>query len=277
MATKRYYYGARPDLPDERDHRKVYKESEIPSATHFPTVDIRRYVDHIYDQKALESCTANSLCGAYGLDLKKQSETLAEGYKYFNPSRLFLYYNTRELEGSVESNVGATIRDTIKSLNRLGLCKESDWPYDVSKFTEKPPESCYAAARGNILCKYQRLNQDIDQFRACLKEGSPFVFGFNVYTSFHCAENTAMGKMPVPNPSDPSEKKEGGHAVMAVGYDDAAKHVVVLNSWGEGWGDKGYFYMPYDFIVGNECYDFWKISFVLESSALKTTTTCTTL
>lgn len=256
-----YYLGAKPDTPDRRDHRKVYSQAEIPSS---PNVDLRQYVDHVYDQGQLASCTANALCGAYGLDLKKQSQTLLGDYYYFDSSRLFLYYNTREYEGTAYYDSGASIRDTVKALNRQGVCTESDWPYDVRKFDEKPPKRCYDAAKGNTLCKYERLGQDIDQLRACLKDNCPFVFGFKMYNSFTSESN---GEIPMPTNSERAHDPVGirRHAVMAVGYDDRRRRIVILNSWGSSWGDNGYFYMPYHFIMDRGmCFDFWKISFACE-------------
>uniref|UniRef100_A0A1X7SZ67 Peptidase C1A papain C-terminal domain-containing protein n=1 Tax=Amphimedon queenslandica TaxID=400682 RepID=A0A1X7SZ67_AMPQE len=258
-----HYYGAKPDRPDYRDQRKKYEQHEIPSERTHPNVDLSGYVHHVYDQGDLGSCTANALCSAYGLDLVKQSQTTRGGYYYFDPSRLFLYYNTREREGNQSKDSGASIRDTVKSMNRKGVCKESEWPYKVWKFKEKPPQSCYDAAVGNNLCKYERLDHNIDQFRACLKDNCPFVFGFNVYASFHNISRN--GYMPLPSRREQLGEPLGYHAVVAVGYDDSRRCIKVLNSWGSRWGDGGYFYMPYEFIKDSSlCFDFWKISFACE-------------
>ena len=260
MAGVRYYYGAKPDKPDGRDHRRMYEQHEIPMWTH-PNIDLSGYVHHVYDQGKLESCTANALCAAYGLDLVKQSRTTRGGFSYFNPSRLFLYYNTREHEGNQSKDNGASIRDAVKAMNCRGVCKESDWPY-MMRFNEKPPQSAYDSAVGNNLCKYERLYQDIDQFRACLKDKCPFVFGFKVYDSFIDSKN---GYMPMPSTYERDCGSHGRHAVLAVGYDDSRRCIKVLNSWGSKWGDNGYFYMPYEFIEDSSlCFDFWKISFACE-------------
>ena len=262
MAQVIYYYGARPDIRDDRDLHRVYQQSQIPTS---PAVDLRRYVDHVYDQGSLSSCTANALCAAYGLDLMKQSMTLSGGYFYFDSSRLFLYYNTRQYEGTTQHDAGATLRDTIKAMKRQGVCKESDWPYASKEYRTKPPSRCYEAASGNVLCQYERLRQDINQLRACLNDHCPFVFGFNIYHSFHDYNNQKFGEMSLPTYYEKSREPIGRHAVTAVGYDDNKKCLIILNSWGDGWGDKGYFYMPYDFIVDSKmCYDFWKISFACE-------------
>ena len=266
------YYGCKRDTHDHRDLKKVYMYDMVPSSLQHPNVDLRRYVHHVYDQGNLGSCTANAVCAAYGFDLKKQSQaphTLAavlshRNYSYFDSSRLFLYYNTRKIENKVLEDSGASIRDTIKSLKRDGVCEETFWPYRTDKFAQAPPPNAYLSAKGNVASKYESLHQDIDQFRACLKENCPFVFGFEVFKSFSCYANCHYGEMPMPTPNDSAE---GRHAVMAVGYDDKRKRFIVLNSWGENWGDKGYFYMPYDFIKDPAlCFSFWKITYVEEST-----------
>ena len=256
MASVVRCYGAKPDNPDWRDIRKEY--TEIPSWDYYYTQDLQKYVDHVYDQGSIASCTANALCAAYGLDLKKQSQTLDGGYQYFNPSRLFLYYNTRDYELTTFQDSGASIRDTIKALNRKGVCEESSWPYIPSNLTKKPSSSCYKSAEGNTLCKYERLMQDVDQLRACLNSNCPFVFGFNVYASFYNIGSDGVMTMPWYY----REKEIGKHAVVAVGYSDRKQQFKVLNSWGPNWGDHGYFYVPYDFIKEDRwCFDFWKITF----------------
>ena len=269
------YYGAKPDNRDPRDRKRVYEYHEIPRD---PAADLRRFVPQIYYQDSLGSCTANAVCAAYGIDLVKQSRQLrGQGYHYFEPSRLFVYYNTREKEGTVSKDVGASIREAVKALNKSGVCTESagqigSWPYDVSKFARKPPQICYTNAQGNTLCEYERLDQDMEQFRACLKNGYPIVFGFKIFRSFESIESSggSAGVMPMPSKYERQSpnKFDGRHAVVAVGYDDKAKMVIVLNSWGSSWGDGGYFYMPYDFIIDDAmCFDFWKITFACERGA----------
>lgn len=262
MSSDQRYYGAKRDTHDPRDYHKIYKLSTIPSKRIHPNVDLSMYVPLVYDQGPLNSCTSNAVCGAYALDLKKQSQNL-KGYSYFDPSRLFLYYNTRKRENMVRHDSGASIRDTLKAMNCSGVCEETDWPYTAKKFKTRPTQTSYDKARGNDL-KYERLKNDIDQLRACLKEGCPFVFGFEVYGSFERSRN---GKIRMPTPAERRGECDGRHAVVGVGYDDTKKHMKVLNSWGSSWGDGGYFYLPYDFISDPHlCFDFWKITFAYEKS-----------
>ncbi len=262
------YYGAKVDTWDYRDYKKEYSRREIPQ---FDVHDsyrthecyLYKYVDHVYDQGQLGSCTANALCAAYGLDLKKQEETSHRGYVYFDPSRLFLYYNARDYEGTTQKDSGASIRDAVKALNRKGVCKEEDWPYYIYKYKQKPTHQAFQSAQGNNLCKYERLQQNVDQLRACINEQCPFVFGFKVYNT--CIEKAGRKETMSPPEWRERHRPDGRHAVVAVGYSDRRKAFLILNSWGSSWGNAGYFFMSYDFIKDSDlCFDFWKISFACQ-------------
>ena len=254
-----HHTGCKPDRPDPRDLVKVYGSSNIPSADSHPEVDLRKYVLKVFDQgKKLGCCVASAVCSAYELELNKEAEPHGYYYYHFDPSRLFLYYNSRIVEKATEIDAGASIKDTLDSVHTLGVCRESLWPYKVRKFAVKPPDACYEDALGKTISKYESLKQDINQFRACLKEGNPFVFGFRVYNSFIIKKD---GLMPMPSAQEIKSYTEPfGHSVLAVGYNDHTECITVLNSWGESWGDKGYFYMPYKYITDPlQARDFWKI------------------
>jgi len=148
------------------------------------------------------------------------------------------------------------LRDGIKTLVKQGACSEAKWPYTIAKFAKKPPAPCYAEARLHQVTAYARLER-IDEMRACLADGFPFVFGFSVYDSFESREVGRTGVVPMPRPR---ERLLGGHAVLGVGYDDRTKRFWVRNSWGTRWGVKGYFTMPYDYLEDrNLSDDFWTI------------------
>src|SRR3954452_17409791 len=123
-------YGWVRDLPDQRDH--VYAAPAMPRAALPPSADLRGQCPPVYDQGQLGSCTANAIGGAFEFDL------LAQGLADFVPSRLFIYYNERAIEGSIDSDSGAMIRDGIKSVAKVGVCAETSWKYDITKFTEGP-------------------------------------------------------------------------------------------------------------------------------------------
>jgi len=232
------WYGWIPDLPDQRDvaYRAVYRvPPKLPAK-----VDLLAGCSPIEDQGNLGSCTANALVGALEfLELKEQQPLL-------DLSRLFVYYNERVIEHSTRTDAGAMLRDGIKSLAKLGVCAEESWPYVVAQFAKKPNAACYAQAKKHTITSYQRLGT-LAEMRACLAEGFPFVFGFSVYESF---ESTAIARTGTVNLPNPRERLIGGHAVCAVGYDDKSQRFIVRNSWGTGWGQKGYFTMPYAYVGG---------------------------
>lgn len=256
-------FGAEPDSPDSRDFLQRFEAEDIPTVEE---VNLWSNIGHVpwlpYSQMPLESCTANAVCAAYTYDLIKQHEIVT-----FNPSRLFLYYNTRvQVEKRNPQSKTASLRDTVKAMSKIGVCLEDSWKYDAKQVAMKPSAQCYKEAEGNKIKSYHRIDQsnDINQLRACLNAGSPFVFSFIVYPSFYQAPPS--GVVPVPTASEKAKNPHPpGHACVAVGYNDKSKTIRVLNSWGKNWGDNGFFYMPYDYITNRSlCYDFWKIEFVQE-------------
>jgi C1A family cysteine protease len=244
-------YGWIPDLPDTRD--RLYR---APRKIALPkSVDLRANCPKVYDQGDLGSCTANAIAAAIEFDQRK--ENLAQP---FTPSRLFIYYNERALEGTVSSDSGAMIRDGIKSVASQGACAETMWPYLEPKFADRPPLQCYQAGKLHPAVSYSRLAQDLGQLKACLASGYPFVFGFTVYQSFENGQVAHTGVGPMPQPNDAAL---GGHAVMAAGYDDASGRFLVRNSWGPEWGMGGYFTLPYAYLTdSNLADDFWTIRVV---------------
>lgn len=164
------------------------------------------------------------------------------------------------MEGTVDEDAGAMIRDGIKSVAKQGAPHERLWPYDLKKFRTKPSAPAYADARKHPAVLYERVAWDLQQLRGCLAAGYPFVFGFSVYTSFESAAVSKSGHMPMPKPK---EKVLGGHAVLAVGYDHPKRRFIVRNSWGKTWGMSGHFTMPYAYLLDeNLSDDFWTIKLV---------------
>jgi C1A family cysteine protease len=251
-------YGWAPDLPDQRDH--LFAAAPEVLAKLPPKKDISAGFPAPYDQGQLGSCTGNAIAGAIQFDQKKQ------GIRKFMPSRLFIYYNERAMEGTINSDAGAQIRDGVKSIANLGACPETEWPYDIKKFADKPPAQCYKDATKCEAVGYQRLvSTNLGQLKGCIASGYPFVFGFTVYESF---ESDEVAKTGVVNMPGPKEKKVGGHAVVAVGYDDATERFLVRNSWGKDWGMKGYFTMPYSYLIStNLADDFWTVRIIKEGKA----------
>lgn len=243
------WYGWLPDIPD---HRDLYYAAPPPPKGLPRSVDLRSKMPPVYDQGELGSCTANAIGAAVEFARRKQGEAR------FQPSRLFVYYGERVIEGTVDEDAGAQIRDGMKVVAKLGVCPENkkgtpaNWPYVIARFKDKPPAASYAFARANQALVYRRVPQVLSQLKGCLASGFPFVFGFAVYEAFESEKVARTGVLQMPATS---ESMVGGHAVLAVGYDDASQRFLVRNSWGADWGMKGYFTMPYAYVSDDHLSD----------------------
>lgn len=245
MFKRKYSY--KFDRPDHRDflYRAIKPRGlELP-----PIVDLRNGCPPIVNQGDLGSCTANALAGVLGYD-----EIYNKITPFFPASRLFIYFNERDLEGTIYYDSGASLRDGIKTLADLGYCSENEYPYNPDVFTQKPPDQCYKDALDRRITSYYSLDTKEDIMN-CLASGFPVVIGISVFSSFESEDVTKTGIVPMPNDD---ENNLGGHAVCVVGYDLNRQVFIVRNSWGEEWGDKGYFYLPFDY-VDKLANDFWTI------------------
>lgn len=246
---KQQRYGWRPDTPDMRD----FLMAVAPAKTLPASASLRSQMPTVYDQGQLGSCTANSLGAIIEFNERKQKEPDAA-----TPSRLFIYYNERVMEGTVPQDAGAELRDGIKSVAQLGAPPEALWPYDITKFSRKPPAKAYREAKKHLTLRYQRVTQSAIALQSVLASGYPISFGFTVYTSFE--KNVGKdGIVPMPQPS---ETMLGGHAVVAVGYKQIKGQLYFecRNSWGPRWADHGYFWMPESYLTSRSlASDFWVI------------------
>ena len=209
-------------------------------------VNLRNKMPPVYDQGLLGSCTANGLCA------------LIEYIKpNFSGSRLFLYYNERYIKNTVNIDSGALISDGISSLQNNGICAESEWPYDINKFTIKPPNNCYNDALVHKVFNVAHIKQELIHMKNSLTQGCPFVVGIAIYASFESDNVAKTGNVNMPKPG---EQFLGGHCVVCCGYNNNAKKWIMRNSWGSSWGDGGYFYLPYNYLLNsNLCSDLWAI------------------
>jgi C1A family cysteine protease len=243
-------YGWIPDLPDRRD--RVFTTPRATLRALPPRVNLTDLCPPVYDQGQLGSCTAQAIAGALQFDQARQAQA-----DVFTPSRLFIYYNERVIEGTVSEDAGAMLRDGIKSVAKQGAAHETLWPYVIPRFTREPGAAVYRDAALHQALLYQRVVQTEMELKGCLASGYPFVFGFCVYESFEGANVEKTGVVPMPAPR---ESVLGGHAVMAVGYDDRDRRFLVRNSWGAGWGRRGYGTMPYEYLTDNDlAADLWTI------------------
>ncbi|KAJ7885985.1 peptidase C1A papain [Mycena leptocephala] len=243
-----YTFGWVPDQPDPRDKvlgLSLDKIDNLPSS-----VDLRpKFHFPVYNQGAIGSCTANAACGAFRFELARKS------LPDFDPSRLFVYYNSRVTKNR---DTGAETRKACHTLVTTGACEEALWPYDGNtaadnetslwaegvRAAQEPPQSAYDNASQHKAQSYRYIKEhDVRVLKACLNEGLPFVFGFNIYHPKYGKDFYYRGIVGAP---PKGEARHGGHAVLAVGYDDAKEAFLVRNSRGEQWGpEKGYFWMNY--------------------------------
>jgi len=246
-------YGWIPDLPDQRDYVFAAPPAALEALP--PSVDLRPGCPPVFEQGDLGSCTAQAIAAAIQFDQKKQAQADS-----FTPSRLFIYYNERVIEGTVNEDSGAMLRDGIKSVAKQGAPHETLWPYTLAKFRTKPAAAAYRDAAKHQAVRYQRVPRTLDQFRGCLASGYPFVFGFSAYESFEARAVAKSGTVPMPAPRD---ELVGGHAVLAVGYDHGRRRFLARNSWGSRWGLAGYFTLPYDYLLDDDLSDdFWTIKLI---------------
>lgn len=239
--------GWRRDTPDIRD---LSFEPEVTSLP--PVVDLRATFGDfpVFDQGQLGSCTANAISAA--IVFAERVEAGTDATPRTTPARLGIYYYERALEGTIDSDSGAEIRDGLKVVAKRGYVDELLWPYDISTFTREVRPIQPGSAEHVI--RYHRVAQNLAHMHSCLAQGFPFVFGISVYSSFMDAGN---GVIPMPSAS---EQLEGGHAILCVGYDVQAQRFSFRNSWGPEWGQQGYGTIPFEYLTDpNLGGDYWTV------------------
>jgi len=274
--AKGHRMGWIPDYPDFRDYTEKTEEIKLvlgpqglPKAKSLPvSVDLREWCSPIEDQGNLGSCTAHAGAGIIEYYERKSFD------RHIEASRLFLYKATRNLM-KMKGDTGAYLRKTMGAMVLFGVPPEDYWPYtdDEKRFDQEPSAFCYAFAKNYQTIKYFRHDppgtkaEDILQkVKAYLSKGHPAMFGFTVYNSDDQAERS--GRIPFPSPK---ERIKGGHAIVTVGYDDKIKiqnkygkvettgALLIRNSWGKEWGEKGYGWLPYEYVLKGLAEDFWSI------------------
>lgn len=243
-------YGWRPDLPSIHDTLICHP---YPAAKPLPpSADLRANCPPIWDQGDEGSCTGHAIAGLIGVELVEELKYVVE------PSPAFIYYNERRIEGDTASDNGAQIRDGMRALSKWGWCGVDICPYVVGEYATAPTAAAYTAAGTHLIRAYGRVNQTLYSLKMTLASKHAVVFGFTVYDSFESEAVASTGIVPMPKPG---ESVLGGHAVLLVGYDDASQTFLVRNSWGRGWGQHGYFQMPYAYVTNpNLADDLWTIT-----------------
>ena len=241
-----------------------FTDTELP-----PQVDLRPFMTPVENQAGSNSCTANAVVGGYEYIMNRVGAEV-------DFSRLFVYYNARELglQHSGESKIqdqGSSITLALISLEEKGICHESTWAYEVTdngkvkNVNTKPIYNAYEEAAGLLSVPDfqwetpEQVPVDLHAMKHCLAEGYPFVFGLTLFNSFDRVNS--KGRVPMPDlGSDEGRQEHGRHAMLCVGYKDSAEVFIVRNSWGEEWGETGYCYIPYEYMTNPDlCFECWKI------------------
>jgi len=275
--TLKYAMGWIPDYPDIRDYTELREEIKLILGAKGPlkakslpsSIDLREWCSPVEDQGQIGSCTANAGVGVIEYYERKSFK------RHLDASRLFLYKVTRNLM-KMKGDTGAYLRTTMGAMVLFGVPPETYWPYsdDGDKFDKEPPAFCYAFAQNYQALKYFRhdppglkAEETLKKVKTYLASGHPAMFGFTVYNSIEQTDTT--GRIPFPSQK---ENIEGGHAVVAVGYDDkmviqnkygkikTTGALLIRNSWGKGWGEKGYGWLPYEYVSKGLAEDFWSVT-----------------
>lgn len=262
---KHHLNGWKKDAPDSRDCVfSVPRDAQLPIS-----VDLRLTMKPvgIEDQGQIGSCTANALVGIMEHLYNVSTGSTADF------ARLYLYYGERYIENTIKQDGGAQIRTGVKVLSKQGVCTESLWPYDAKNLYSMPPHACFDDALKHRAVKYERITS-LTGMKYMLSKRMPVAFGFTVFSSFESDAVARTGNVPMPKLTGWfKERIEGGHAVLAIGYDDERRFngpsgkplgkgcCLCRNSWGDKFGDGGHFWLPYPFFQSPDMSDdFWAIT-----------------
>jgi C1A family cysteine protease len=257
----KYIYNLKRDKLDERDRHFAHSISPVSSVKLPVSVDLRYKCPAVYDQGDLGSCTANAGCACRAMLANRPQ---------LNLSRLFLYYEERNQDGTVQEDLGASVRDICKVVGKYGVCEEQFMPYNIEKFAETPSLQAIQNAEKYRINAYKKLNNVNEIKQSLALRQQPVLSGMDIYDSFESEEVAKTGILSMPKST---EENKGGHAVLIVGYvdrggifslvrsvlcnDQSQGYFIVRNSWGNSWGEHGYFYMPYEYVNKGYAYDFW--------------------
>ncbi|CAF3630136.1 unnamed protein product [Rotaria sp. Silwood1] len=228
-----------------------------------PKVDLRPYMSPIGEQSAIGSCVGDAFAGRYESFFLRFDKCLLVGaYEYLlkksdgrdiNISRLFIYYNAR-VKDKKDLNIdeplhdsGCTNTSALETLKEFGVCEEEIWKHDKKVINKRPSDEAYEAATSRKILDALEVNTDLTEMKTCLAQGYPFVFSLRVFNSFE--RFYSKGIVPMPTPEEIKQEEPEGHAMLAVGYSDCSKSFIVRNSWGKEWGDEGYAFIPYAYMV----------------------------
>lgn len=234
------------------DDDLIYRSNNLNCLKQF--VDLREWDSIVEDQQTLSSCTGSAVTSAYELMVKQSNPN-----QYVELSDLFVYYNARLKEGTVNRDIGIYIKTAMEVLKEYGVCEEEMWNYDLEKWDDKPSDNAYENAQKRKILKYEKI---ISTYYATevLCNNKPVVFGMEIYESF-MELNNRISTVTFPSRK---EKSLGGHAMCMVGYDLEKRLFLAKNSFGTDWGMEGYCWIPFDYLK-QEAYDCWIFDIPLQS------------
>lgn len=258
---------------DKYDEHDFLYEQGLEAQTLPSNFDLRPLAPSVYDQGNEGSCSANAGCAARTMLAKDPTLYL---------SRAFLYYNERVLEGTTQDDQGGSMRDIVKATTKYGICLDSEMPYKVGDYATAPTQQNYVDAEKYKIGSYSRIGGITAIRQALFTRYQPVLIGMDVFEGMESDQIAKTGVLPMPGKDETSL---GGHAVLAVGYAETlpkavtetlphkscfeklfdfifrvkpvSGYLIVRNSWGENWGDGGYFYMPYEYVESGYAFDFW--------------------
>ena len=239
----------------EIDTRDFIHVSSLSSTLLPPNYSLRSKIPFIFDQGKLGSCVSNGV-----------SLSIAYINNNYVSSRLFIYYNGRvNANFDINSDTGLTIRDGCKSVSTNCPCDEINWTYDINKFNVKPSEDAYTKSLPLKDYQYISVQQDVQSIKNAIYENNLVLFGFNIFDNFY---NTGYdGIVNLPSPTDTCH---GSHCCVICGYDDNKKRFQCVNSWGVLFGNLGFFYLPYKYVLNpNMAHDFWYIKYTSDISPIQ--------
>jgi C1A family cysteine protease len=255
LSSSKRTYGWIHGVPDFRDFPcslPLLRKARVPT-----TVDPRKSQPPVTDQGNLGSCTGHGVIGSLETGNTRNKEPFVQ------LSALMAYYNARCLEGTVSYDAGATIRGAVKAANKWGTCSEKLWPYKITNYRTQPTVACFTEALHSQALVYERVSQTEAAVKSVLAQGYDIVLGIAVYTSFESTQATKTGIIPMPKST---ESLLGGHCMRLIGYSDVkslgvpSRHFIFQNSWGTGWGTKGFCFLPYSYILSTSlAADLWTI------------------
>lgn len=242
-------------VPPSAKRRKIGRSAAKPLPTQ---VDLRPYLTPVDEQVGM-SCVANTFAGAYEYLAKRHLQKDSE------VSRLFIYFNARAEADAQDSDEGTTLQDAIEALKKYGACNEQLWPNDEDYINELPSDEAYEHAAQFKIDEAEYVETDLALWKHTLADGYPIAFCLNTFTSFDKATSN-KGRVPMPKSREQQREEHGWHAMLCVGYLDKDQLFIVRNSWGNEWGDEGYCYIPYKYMLHDELNgnDSWIVRSVAE-------------